>query len=403
MSPRLLKMKKTDLLSCIFLFFGFFSLYLYTCSPHLPPYRDAGEMATVLTTLGVAHPPGYAFYTVFGNLFAHIPLANHVFRINLISCVSAAGALVFLFLTMRVWLSLFPSLIACFAYGLSNPFWELAGVTEMYTLGIFWLALLFYVCFSLKNPCLAGFLMALGLGIRMDMLLLYPLFFLWFYKENHFRQWPLFGLFFILGLSIFLYMPIRSLQDPLIDWANPESLSNLFHSISRKSYGGTLDLLSLNYKKGDNFLIGFLHFIRNGYQSYGPVYWGLLVGGVVCLVKNRPRPLIFFLFAFLLTGPLYLFLANMPPNPHALAVLEANYPVIDLMLLFFAAYGVQLFMKKNIVKKALMVILPLLFLVNAGHSYNRANRRNNFYARDQWKQWIHAIKTLVKTPTSKGL
>jgi Gpi18-like mannosyltransferase len=54
----------------------------------------------------------------------------------------------------------------------------------MYTMGIFWLSLMIYVSVVLENPALWIFLFALGLGVRMDLLLLAPLFIVWFWKRK---------------------------------------------------------------------------------------------------------------------------------------------------------------------------------------------------------------------------
>ncbi|PIV53793.1 MAG: hypothetical protein COS17_01985, partial [Elusimicrobia bacterium CG02_land_8_20_14_3_00_37_13] len=61
-----------------------FQVYLYTMFPTIAPYRDAGEMATVIHTLSVAHPPGYPLYTLIGKIFVLlIPFGNVAYRLNL--------------------------------------------------------------------------------------------------------------------------------------------------------------------------------------------------------------------------------------------------------------------------------------------------------------------------------
>ena len=41
-----------------------------------------------------------------------------------------------------------------------------------------------------------------------------------------------------LGWTLVLYVPIRSFQNPAIDWGNPETLRNLWRLITRSDYGG---------------------------------------------------------------------------------------------------------------------------------------------------------------------
>src|SRR5262249_19778887 len=152
----------------------------------------------------------------------------------------------------------FPSLLGTIAFGISNPFWELANVSEMYSLGVLCFVALMMAVFVWKDPFLTAFLMGLSLGVRMDLLLLIP--FVFYFVITRTRPVPSYktflapmGFFFTLGLSVFLYLMIRSRQNPVLDWGNPETLTALFNSVTRKSYSGTLDLLSLSYEKGENF------------------------------------------------------------------------------------------------------------------------------------------------------
>ena len=69
-----------------------FAIYLYTLFPSIAPYRDAGEMVTVVQTLGVAHPPGYPLYVLLGRVFVSVmPFGDAAYRLNVFS--SLAGAL----------------------------------------------------------------------------------------------------------------------------------------------------------------------------------------------------------------------------------------------------------------------------------------------------------------------
>ncbi len=48
---------------------AFFALYLFTLVPSVLP-ADNGEFQLVAWKLGIAHPPGYALYTIAGWLFS---------------------------------------------------------------------------------------------------------------------------------------------------------------------------------------------------------------------------------------------------------------------------------------------------------------------------------------------
>ncbi len=66
-----------------------FVLYFVTLSPTIN-FTDSGELVTVAWTEGIAHPPGYPLYTIVGSLFAHLPLGDPAWRMNLLSALFAA-------------------------------------------------------------------------------------------------------------------------------------------------------------------------------------------------------------------------------------------------------------------------------------------------------------------------
>ncbi|HEX5315198.1 MAG TPA: DUF2723 domain-containing protein, partial [Candidatus Kapabacteria bacterium] len=60
-----------------------FVIYLQTLAPSVD-FIDAGELATVCTTLGIAHPTGYPLFTLVGWVFAHLPIGSTViYRLNI--------------------------------------------------------------------------------------------------------------------------------------------------------------------------------------------------------------------------------------------------------------------------------------------------------------------------------
>jgi hypothetical protein len=363
------------------LFLGFFGLYVHTAAPYTAAYRDAGEMVSILSTLGVAHPPGYPLYTILGRLAALVPFGNLAFRANLFSGACGAAAVGMIYLVLRKWLSPIAASIGAGFYGLSIPFWELANVSEMYALGVLWLTLLLYVAFVREDAALWSFLMALGLGVRMDMLLLIPIFLFYFWRSNKLAPPLLMAGAFAAGLSVFLYLPIRSLRDPVVDWGNPDSLIGLFNSMTRRSYSGTLDLLSLSYERGENFPDNARFYGLHLLKAFGWIGVAGIAYGASRLRSIDKRAGIFLLAAFAVSGPLFLYLANMPLNPHAAAIVEAAFPIPDLLLVLPLGFALDAFRSKRI--HPAIVALALVGLVwNGAHAYARASKRGQMYARD---------------------
>lgn len=151
---------------------------------------------------------------------------------------------------------------ASFLLALSPTFWVHAEVTEVYSLNAFFLTFLYWLSVRLymgiisgKNFFLIAFLFGLGLGNHHTLLLMLPslIILLWskgkclLFKKNIdgsekiinniFWRNIFFSLFlFILGLSIYLYIPVRSVQNPSLNWGLPYSFGNFMDVITRKGY-----------------------------------------------------------------------------------------------------------------------------------------------------------------------
>ena len=79
--------------------FGFLLTKVYGT---LAPYRDSGDLAVSAVTLGIAHPPGYAFYTLLTHAGLQIlRFGNRAYQVNLLSCLWTALAVAVLFSTLK--------------------------------------------------------------------------------------------------------------------------------------------------------------------------------------------------------------------------------------------------------------------------------------------------------------
>jgi len=64
------------------------------------PYWDSGEFIATSYILGVPHPPGSPLYLIIGRVFSMIPFNPDIaFRVNLISPVVSALAVMYLYLS----------------------------------------------------------------------------------------------------------------------------------------------------------------------------------------------------------------------------------------------------------------------------------------------------------------
>lgn len=375
-----------DMRKAALVFLAGFAIYLYAACPTLAPYRDAGEMATAGPLLGIAHPPSYPLYILLGRIADLFPLGSHAFRINLLSVLASSLLLSFLFSFLESRLGLLAALISVLALGANRTFLSVASVSEMYSLSLLFAALLLILGlkikeeFSEKRVFLLSFLFGLFLGNRTDLLLLAPALAYFVLSSGRLTLRLFFTslLFFFLGLSIYLALPLRSSQWPLLDWNHPADLGNFWGTLTRRGYGGTLDLLSKSYAAGANFDANLRCYGLHIFRNFG-------IAGILLIVLGlRSRGLG---LAFLFSGPVFLFLANMPPNPHALAIVEPHWLLPDLILVFWLAHGFKRlsdYLRSRHFALAwalaLACLLQALFLAKA-HA-GEASRRQNYFAYD---------------------
>ena len=116
----------------IILTFGFLLKILYGT---LAPYRDSGDLVASAFSLGIAHPPGYCFYTLLtkmGMLIFH--LGNFAYRTNLLSSLWTSITVGILFMILRKSHHWSASLLALTIWFLSPSVIRLSIVSEMYSL-----------------------------------------------------------------------------------------------------------------------------------------------------------------------------------------------------------------------------------------------------------------------------
>ncbi|MFH2069598.1 MAG: DUF2723 domain-containing protein [Elusimicrobiota bacterium] len=399
------------LLSCVF--------------PAVAPYRDAGEMITVAETLGVAHPPGYPLYTLVSRVFLEIvPFGNAGYRLNALSAVFTVLTVILLSKSVLLFAEKYfagvggiggagggrYSKLICVAAsvvpGLSYLQWYLSTVPEMYTVNTFFAVLLIFIFLKwrserlLKYVYLLSFISGLSLGVRLDVIFLIIPLFVPVVVSIVRRQKPLkvftaTSLLFMLGFSVYLYLPVRSAVNPFIDWNHPATLEKLYQTITRKTHGGTLDLISAQYEKGANFSDGLMFYLRN--LSGGFAYIGVILGiiGFIGVLRYDRGFALAAAAAWFLSSVVFIYLGNMPPNPHALAILEAHFLLPDIIFSVFVVAGVMYAYSLPLVslrgesatKQSHFPLLAILsvacmILFNFFGNIGDNNKRNNFFAYD---------------------
>ena len=211
------------------------ALYASTCSRAVLG-ADAGEFQLVATVLGVAHPPGYALYTLLGHLFTWLPWGDPAFRVNLFSTVTSALTLfIGANLVHRETDSWAGGLLFATGLGLSATFWVQSTTANIRSL----MVLLLILCVdallrwrrepTTRRLAWVGLVFGLGAGHHSSLLLLAPAVAgsvvacdPTILRQP--RRWvaPLGA--FVASLLVWLYLPIRSALGSPFD---PEPITSL--------------------------------------------------------------------------------------------------------------------------------------------------------------------------------
>lgn len=190
-------------------------LYTLTLAPNVLP-ADAGEYQVVGAVLGVAHPPGFALYTLISwfstrLLFWLAPAT----AINALSAVLAAGTVTLIFsATRRLSDSVWCGVVAAGALAWATTFWAQATYANVRILAAFAIAWAVWLLPRKDDKALSGwFALALGLGVAHHASTVFMaaglgLYALWRVPSTLKRWWTLWpGL---LPFLTWLYFPLRA-------------------------------------------------------------------------------------------------------------------------------------------------------------------------------------------------
>ncbi len=273
-----------------------FLIYLTTLAPSVVEI-DAGELSTVQATLGIAHPTGYPLFTMLGHLFYLIPLPlSKIYQLNLLTAIWCSLAVMIFVYTAKLVLdnikefeteklhlqskpqskgkkkteipkpdngkfeipelkkylgAVFGGLILAF----DKTFWMQGTSVEVYSLQLFLFCLI--ILFLIKaylskdnpakikffNPWMVfAFFLALGFSNHMTTLYVIPgVAYLYFTKygfnKKSFQRIALMFVVFIPVLALlYSYLPLRAMQNPVLDWGNPDTYARFLRHVEGDQY-----------------------------------------------------------------------------------------------------------------------------------------------------------------------
>ncbi len=211
----------------MFIFIIAFVLFLI----YLPPlinFSDGTEFAITFYSLGISHPPSYPLFINLSRSFNIIPLGNIYFKLCLFTAIISSLVI------YTIWRFYKGTTLQKTAFSLfllsTESFFENSIIGEVYGLNLLFFAIIFFLIENIekkKNFYLIFFLLGLALGNHHTILLLVPYLFLKIYrnrKKYSLKDFSIAISFVLLGLSVYLYLPIRAAKEPLWNWGNPKNV-----------------------------------------------------------------------------------------------------------------------------------------------------------------------------------
>jgi hypothetical protein len=351
-------------------------LYLKTLAPTVlylqdPKLLDAVMLQMQVSVLGITHPTGYPTYLMLTHLFTHLPFGDPAYRVNLGSAVYAALAVVAVYAAgLLLGRRVVAAASGALAFGLGTALWSQAVIAEVYTLNALLVSATIVVLLLWREYrkdrylLLSAFLVGLCLTNHLTSGLLLPASLLLVALVDWRRLVDVrlvvrgAGLF-LLGLTPYLYLPIRAAMDPPMEANNPTDFGRFWYVVSGGNLTGSF------FSFGPSELPERMVFYWEHLLDNMPflVVMVALTGAVVMLLKDRAVGIF---LGFLFFGWLF----------HAV---ENNIPDIDLyfiptylVLSLWAAAGLGTLLAEaeslisdfpGVAKGSILILLSAMLLV----------------------------------------
>lgn len=381
--------------SCIF------AVYYATMAPTVG-FIDSGELATAASTLGIAHPTGYPLFTLLGRLFSQIPIAQEeVVRLNIMSGLfTSFAAVTFFFLVLefveprtsqRNAAHIGSAVFASGALAFSQTFWKQGVSVEVYSLHLLLICLVLLSLMKAINTDAPSwwFFFALMFGLsfsnHLTTILLVPAAIYFFIVEHEsvrmaFQRIVRLSVPFIIGLSVYIVLPIRAASHPLLNWGNPQTAEQLLWHVSGKQFRVWMFSSTESARKQLQY---FIERVPVEY-FYLPLIIAVM-GMITVFAKDRKK--------FFGIGMLLLTCVGYSIN-YDIHDIDSYFLLAFLSLMIFAAYGMNFIIASMGLHNRQAVILPAiigLVGIQVYQNWAEVDQRQNYYVEDYTKSILTSV------------
>ena len=362
-----------------------FIVYLLTMMPDLG-FTDSGELAAAAHVLGIAHPTGYPLYTIIAHVWSFISPFSTVYDLNLLAGIFTALSVGVFSLILNEILEMFEGdsthktiISTCIAlmFGFGSTVWSQGTALEVYSLQLFLMMLIIlYFLKAMKQGGMSSYLLVWSFLIGLSFtnhgttILLAPAMILGYFtswqqdrftfsKDSFRGLLPLIP-WFLLGLCVWVYLPLRSAQYPIVNWGEVHRNWDAFayHAFGKQYQVWMFNegTAKENFPKYWNALIDMTSWIL-----LIPMIYGLYVS------FKKSKILTLFLIALIIGNLVYAL--NYGIHDIETYFLSGFIPVFIL-----AALGLLALMKH----KPLLYILPFLPLLNLTLNYAENDKHDDY-------------------------
>lgn len=226
-----------------------FLVYVFTCCRTVF-VGDSGELTLILSTGGIAHPPGYPLFTILGFLWLKLLFfLTPVVAANLFSAVTTAGAVAILYLILErtggdevsPWLNAGVALFFAF----SRPIWSSATNAEVYGLAalLFVAALYLIIRYHQTGVSSALISAAFFCGLTMthhfsSVVVASGLVVAMYLRRKELSFPPIIAaaIAFLAPLTLYVYLLVRFDPGLPINWMTDKSMAGLWGMVTADIY-----------------------------------------------------------------------------------------------------------------------------------------------------------------------
>lgn len=385
-----------------------FVAYLLTLAPTVT-LEDSGEFITAAYWLGVPHAPGYPLWCLAAHPFTWLPWGTVAERVHLACAVfGALGAWLGYLCAWRLVRDAWAALVGALTLGLSAILWAQSVVAEVYSLNVLLVLFLLYAALVFRDTrspvCLYVLAFTVGLGMTNHFLIALaalPLFVWLLAIDSRAVLRPsvvLAGaLLFVLGISIYLYLPLRASAEPPVNIGQTSSVSGAITHIARSVYSESTEA-GRSAGESSDVLRHSLESWRGVASAFGWPAAALALLGLVAWPRGTRDVLWMTLGIALLNTVLLNGLMTAPYTPYWVYMHRVFYLPAHAMVGIWVAVGAHVLLDRTRRVPAIVgpAVLAFVVLWTGWASYPTAHRQDDRVAH------LLALDVLDSAPEGAG-